>query len=146
MATRAEFPLQVFYDGRCAICSREMQLLQRRECAGRLVFFDISAPDFMAAEQGRSKADFMKELHVRDGAGRFHTGVSAFARIWSAFPESLLSRLLERILALPGIHQCAAIGYATCPQDQLPRRELSIALKRMLVAAEGPMSPLRQEI
>ena len=113
MATSTRFPLQVFYDGNCSICSREMRLYQRRECADRLIFFDISAPGFNAADHDRSFEDFMKELHVRDADGQYHTGISAFARIWSAFPESPLYSLLERTVTLPGIRQGADLGYAT---------------------------------
>lgn len=113
MATSTRFPLQVFYDGSCVICSREMRTYQARECTDRLVFFDISAPGFRAKEHGRDLEDFMKELHVRDAEGQFHTGISAFARIWSAFPESPLYSILEKTLNLPGIKQGADIGYAT---------------------------------
>jgi len=113
MATSTKFPLQVFYDGSCAVCSREMRVYQRRNSSERLVFFDISAPGFNPAEYGRNLDDFMKELHVRDAMGQYHTGVAAFARIWSAFPESPLYSLLERAVNLPGIRQGADLGYAT---------------------------------
>ena len=112
MADSTKFPLTVYYDGACAVCSREMLVYQRRESAGRLVFFDISAPGFNAIEHGRSFEEFMKELHVRDAGGQFHTGISAFARIWSAFPESPLYSLLERTINLPGIRQGADLSYA----------------------------------
>jgi len=111
MASSTKFPLQVFYDGSCLVCNREMQVYQRRESAGRLVFFDISASGFNVTEHGRTLEEFMKELHVRDAAGEFHTGISAFARIWSAFPESPLYSLLERGINLPGIRQGADLGY-----------------------------------
>jgi len=89
-----------------------MQIYQRRECVERLVFFDISAPGFNAKDHGRAFEDFMKELHVRDAAGQFHTGISAFSRIWSAFPESPLYSLLDYSVNLPGIRQGADLGYA----------------------------------
>ncbi|MCF6178190.1 MAG: DUF393 domain-containing protein [Geopsychrobacter sp.] len=94
MANSSKFPLQVFYDGSCGVCSREMRVYQRRESAARLKFIDISAPGFIAADHDRSFSEFMQELHVRDAEGQFHTGVAAFARIWSAFPDSPLYSLL----------------------------------------------------
>jgi predicted DCC family thiol-disulfide oxidoreductase YuxK len=112
MADSTKFPLTVYYDGSCAICSREMLVYQRRE-SDRLVFYDISAPGFDAIDHGGTLDAFMKELHVRDAAGQFHTGISAFARIWSAFPESPLYSLLERTINLPGIRQGADLSYAT---------------------------------
>lgn len=113
MASTTKFPIQVFYDGSCFICSREMQIYQRRDSGGRLIFFDISVAGFDAAEHQSTIDALMKELHVRDADGVFHTGISAFARIWSAFPDSPLYSLLERTINLPGIRQGADLGYAT---------------------------------
>lgn len=112
MATVTKFPLHVFYDGSCAVCNREMQIYRQRESGGELKFFDISAPGFDAAEHDVSIEELMKELHVREADGQFHTGTAAFARIWSAFPDSPLYRLLERAVSLPGISKGADLGYA----------------------------------
>ncbi len=113
MASSSKFPLQIFYDGSCRVCSREMQVYQRRESADRLQFIDISAPGFIATDHDRSLAEFTRELHVRDSAGQFYTGVAAFARIWSALPESPLYSLLGQAVSLPGVRQGADLGYAT---------------------------------
>jgi len=113
MAQRTHFPLTVFFDGKCSVCSREMRIYQQRKCDGRLTFIDISAPGFIAADHGRSAEEFMRELHVRDADGNFYTGVEAFVRIWSAFPESPLYSLLGHTVSLPGIRQGADLGYAT---------------------------------
>ena len=112
MASSTRFPLKVFYDGSCAVCSREMSLYMRRDSSEHLTFIDISAPGFDAREHGRSQAEFDRELHVQDAAGQYHAGISAFSRIWSAFPDSPLYSLLERTLNLPGVRQSADLGYA----------------------------------
>ena len=113
MGQSTRFPLKVYFDGGCAVCSREMSIYRRRESSGRLVFIDISAPEFNAADYGRQPQEFMRELHVRDAAGEFHTGIAAFPRIWSAFPESPLYSLLGHAINLPGIRQGAELSYAT---------------------------------
>lgn len=112
MAQSPRFPLKIFYDGSCVVCSREMSLYMRRDCGERLTFIDISAPGFDARQYGFSQAELMKELHVLDAGGESHTGIAAFSRIWSAFPESPLYTLLERTINLPGIRQGADLGYA----------------------------------
>lgn len=112
MAQSTRFPLQIFYDGSCLVCSREMQIYQKRESNGRLIFIDISAPGFVPAEYGRSAEEFMRELHVRDADGNFFTGVGAFVRIWSAFPDSPLYTFLGHTINLPGVRQGADLGYA----------------------------------
>lgn len=113
MAQSSRFPLQVFYDGSCAVCSREMAIYQKRKGTGRLIFIDISAPGFIAADHDRRQEEFMRELHVRDAQGDYFTGVEAFTRIWSAFPDSPLYSLLGHTISLPGIRQSADLGYAT---------------------------------
>ncbi len=113
MATGTKFPLQIFFDGSCGICSREMQIYRDQDSGARLIFFDISDPGFDAAEYDCNTKELMKELHVRDADGQFHTGIAAFARIWGSFPESPLYRLLEYSVTLPGIRLGADLGYAT---------------------------------
>lgn len=125
MAQSTRFPLQIFYDGACSVCSREMRSYQKRESGGRLNFIDISAADFSAADHGSSHQDLMRELHVRDADGQFHKGVGAFVRIWSAFPDSPLYSLLGRTMSLPVIRQGADLGYAIFARFRhlLPRTE-----------------------
>ena len=64
-----EFPLTVFYDGSCRVCSKEMYVYQGMEHGGRLEFVDISDPDFNPDEFGISLADFMLLMHAIDRKG-----------------------------------------------------------------------------
>lgn len=107
-----QFPLQVFYDGHCVVCSREMELYKRRNHQNRLIFIDINAPDFSADRYGRSHDELMEKLHVRDAAGQYFTGVDAFIKIWQAFPSSVLYGFLSKTINLPGIRLGADMGYA----------------------------------
>ncbi len=113
MKSHSRVPLEVFYDGSCSVCSREMQVYQRLNTQGQLLFIDISAVEFNANLYGHSLEEFMKKLHVRDSEGLFHTGVEAFALIWSAFPDSPLYSLLCKTVRLPGVRLGAKLGYAT---------------------------------
>jgi len=109
--TLTHFPLQIFYDGHCVVCSREMELYKRRNHENRLIFIDINAPDFAADMYGRSHEEFMEKLHVRDAAGQYFTGIDAFIKIWQAFPSSPLYGFLGKTVDLPGIRLGANIGY-----------------------------------
>jgi predicted DCC family thiol-disulfide oxidoreductase YuxK len=104
------YPLTVFYDGACGVCSREISHY-RSIADERLQFVDIAAADFAAAAYGRSPAEFQARLHVRDGEGRFFTGVEAFRRLWEALPSPFYP-LLAGLVGLPGIHLAARAGYA----------------------------------
>jgi predicted DCC family thiol-disulfide oxidoreductase YuxK len=120
---RPALPLTVFYDGGCAVCAREMAHYRRKGREGRLRFVDISDPQFDAAPYGRSRADFMAQMHALDAAGRFFRGVDAFPAIWTTFPERRY-RLLAALLGLRGLHGLAACGYRLFARLRrfLPRR------------------------
>lgn len=104
------YPLTVFYDGACGVCSKEMRHYQGL-ADQRLQFVDIAAADFDAAGYGRTAGEFQAQLHVCDAAGRFFTGVEAFRRLWDALPSSFYP-LLAGFVGLPGIHLAARTGYA----------------------------------
>jgi len=125
---RRPYPLTVFYDGSCHICSREMASYQEQDAQGRLEFVDISAAAFDPASFGRSREDFMVQLHVRDAAGKFHLGVDAFPVIWEALPANRLQWLGD-LIRLPGFHLLARLGYRTFARlrTYLPRRSAPCA-------------------
>lgn len=112
MTSAATYPLEIFYDGSCLVCSREMELYRRRNPQQRLVFIDISRDDFCAEEYGRSQQQFMAALHIRDAGGRFSTGIDAFLVLWRAFPSGSLYRLFGGVISLPGVHLASRFGYA----------------------------------
>jgi len=106
------FPLEIFYDGSCKVCSAEMQGYRKRNPKKRLAFIDVSHPDFKPEVYGKTLDDFMARMHVRDGNGRFETGVEAFMLIWQAFPDGSLYRLLSAMIGFPGINPLARCSYA----------------------------------
>lgn len=105
-----DFPLTIFYDGSCIVCSREMEVYRRKSHGDRLRFVDISAPDFVAEDYGRTLEQFMAQLHVRDASGRYYLGVDAFPAIWQALPDSGY-RWFAELIGIPGLHLLAVFGY-----------------------------------
>ena len=106
------FPLEIFYDGSCAVCSAEMQVYRRRNPQNRLRFTDISTADFEPEHYGKSLNEFMAMMHVREANGKFATGVEAFMLIWQAFPDGSLYRLCSALIGLPGINLLSRCGYS----------------------------------
>jgi len=115
--------LEVFYDGSCSVCRREMEHYRRRDRDGRLQLVDISVAGFDAGVYGRDLQAFMARLHVRDARGGFYTGVDAFARIWEVIPGAGWT-LLARVIQLPGVHLLSAVVYALFARYRgyLPKR------------------------
>ncbi len=102
------WPAQVFYDGGCPVCSREMGHYRHRSNSEKLLFLDIAACDFRAEDYGFCQDDLMRALHVRCHDGSVHTGVEAFRVIWQATPHM---GWLATLVALPGVHGLVALLY-----------------------------------
>lgn len=75
--------LEVFFDGDCPLCAREVAWLSARDRAGRLRFTDIAAPDFDPAAIGLDRAALMGRLHARTADGAWRTGMDALRAAWA---------------------------------------------------------------
>lgn len=104
-----KYPLTIFFDGACSVCSTEMSHY-RSMADQRVAFVDIATNDFDAEVFGKTTADFQEKLHARDADGQFFTGVEAFRRLWEALPSPFYP-LLSTVIGLPGIHFLARTGY-----------------------------------
>jgi predicted DCC family thiol-disulfide oxidoreductase YuxK len=111
MSAAPRFPLQVFFDGACPLCSREIDHYRRQDHQQRLEAIDISAPGFDPQKYGISLEAFMAELHAIDQAGTVYRGVAAFRAIWQAFPEKIVYRAMGRLVGLPLAGRLAAMAY-----------------------------------
>jgi len=111
MTNAPAFPLSVYYDGSCIVCSTEIEHYRRKDRDNRLVLVDISRPDFNPEPLNISLQAFMYELHVIDRNGTVYKGVEAFWAIWQAFPASTLYGMLGTLISLPVINPLARLGY-----------------------------------
>jgi predicted DCC family thiol-disulfide oxidoreductase YuxK len=77
--------ITVLYDGECPLCTREVEMLRRRDPEGRAARFeDIAAPGFDAARYGRSQAELMARIHGVLPDGTLVDGVEVFRRVYAA--------------------------------------------------------------
>jgi predicted DCC family thiol-disulfide oxidoreductase YuxK len=76
--------LEVFYDGGCPLCRREMAVLKTWDRRGRIAFTDIDAAGFDAQALGKSQQELMDRIHGRLPNGDWVTGVEVFRRLYSA--------------------------------------------------------------
>lgn len=107
---KISYPLTVFYDGACGVCSSEMRYYQSI-ADHKVNFVDISTENFIAESYGKSDRDFQKELHLCDSSGVFFTGVEAFRKLWQALPSPFYP-LLSGVVGLPGVNLAVRSGYA----------------------------------
>ncbi len=96
--------LTVFYDGSCAMCSAEMQVVQRLDVDGDITLADCAAASFDDTPyrgEGVSREAMLTTLHVRDVLGDWHRGVDAFALIYATVGAPGLARLWAHPLTRP---------------------------------------------
>jgi predicted DCC family thiol-disulfide oxidoreductase YuxK len=76
--------IEVFYDGACSLCTRDIPFLQRLDRKHRIRYADISAEDFDAGEYGHSFESFMSEIHGRLPDGTWVRGVEVSRRLYAS--------------------------------------------------------------
>jgi len=109
-AMKINYPLTLFYDGACGVCSTEIRYY-RSIADQRIIFVNIASVNFAAEAFGKTMDEFQEKLHARDAEGHYYTGVEAFRRLWEALPSPFYP-LLSSFVGLPGIHLSARAGYA----------------------------------
>lgn len=76
---------EVFFDGQCPLCRREIEMLRRFDRKGRVRFTDIATSAFDASAVGKTQAELMARIHGRDLAtGDLVEGVEVFRRLYAA--------------------------------------------------------------
>ena len=107
--------VEVFYDGACPLCTREMRWLRRLDRDGRVLFTDISDPAFDPATVGRPFEALMARLHGRLADGRVIEGVEVFRQLYAAVGF----RRLVAFTRAPVVSQLMDAGYALFARNRL---------------------------
>lgn len=82
MALNPVYPVELFFDGDCPLCIREVAWLAARSSAGRLQLLDVNTLESDDNLPGR--AELLAILHARDAAGNWYRGVDATVAVWQA--------------------------------------------------------------
>lgn len=111
----ADFDVEVFYDGECPLCRREIEMLRGRDRRGRIRFVDIAAEGFDASSVGVTWATLMARIHGRLPDGTLIEGVEVFRRVYGVlgFPR------LVALTRLPGIAQLLDFAYRVFARNRL---------------------------
>lgn len=112
---RASFDVEVFFDGECPLCVREINMLRRLDRAGRVRFTDIADPAFDPASTGRSFEELMDRIHARLADGTLIEGVEVFRRLYTAVGFGPL----VAVTRLPGLSSALDWGYRSFAKNRL---------------------------
>lgn len=100
--------IKVYYDGKCGLCSKEINHYKKIAPKGLFDWQDITKSDEDLKAQGISLAEGLKYLHVKDRDGTFYIGLKAFLLIWQQLKRW---RFLAILLSWPVFHQIADWAY-----------------------------------
>lgn len=106
---------EVFFDGECPLCVREINMLRRKDSENKLVFTDIAGSGFDASKIGLTQEVLMARIHGRDATGEIVEGVEVFRRLYGAIG---FSRLVA-VSRWPGIAQVLNLGYFVFARNRL---------------------------
>lgn len=112
----ATWHVEVFYDGACPLCMREIAMLRRRDRKHqRIRFTDISAAEFSAASYGKPRRAFVDRIQGRLPDGTWIEGVEVFRRLYSAVGFAWLIPLTR----LPIIRHLLDAAYRVFARNRL---------------------------
>lgn len=100
--------IDVYYDGKCGLCSKEITYYRRIAPNGIFNWLDVANDPTPLAQHNISQSDALRRLHVRDIKGHWHIGADAFIIIWRQLGYW---RILAFLVALPGVKQVARLFY-----------------------------------
>ena len=107
--------VEVFFDGECPLCVREINMMKRLDRKQRIRFTDIASPTFRAKAYGRDMDDFMSRMQGRLPGGEWIEGVEVFRRLYGAIGL----RWLIPLTRLPGISHLLDAAYTIFAKNRL---------------------------
>jgi predicted DCC family thiol-disulfide oxidoreductase YuxK len=104
----APAPLQVYFDGGCPVCSREVAFYKVRPGIAGFTWVDVSDVDGATLGPGLTREAALARMHVRREDGTLLSGAAAFAEMWRRMPGFTW---LGRLVALPPMRAVAELAY-----------------------------------
>jgi len=108
MQLRPESRTQVYYDGGCPVCSREVAVYRARPGAEAFEWVDVHRADPAQLGPDLTCDQALARMHVRTPDGTLLSGAAAFGAIWRGLPGL---RWLGRLVSIPPLSGIAEIGY-----------------------------------
>ena len=107
--------IEVFFDGGCPLCLREVNLLKRWDRQSKIRFTDIDAPEFLESNCEKNYDELMEQMHGRLPDGTWVQGVEVFRRLYAAVGFGPLVWLTR----WPVVSQLLDLGYRIFARNRL---------------------------
>lgn len=109
------YPLTVFFDGACPICTREIALMKRLDRKQRILFCDFSLPEYDGKVTGFAPSELGQVIHAQWADGSVIRGVEVFRAMWEATGLGFLNKLSRLSFIEPLLYK----GYAWFARNRL---------------------------
>ena len=100
--------ITVYYDGKCGLCSKEINHYKKIVEGDKFNWVDITIDDKEFVSNGFKVSEGLNQLHIKDENGQFHIGVDAFITIWKNIKYW---KTLAKIISFPLIKIFAELVY-----------------------------------
>ena len=88
--------ITVFYDGKCGLCSKEINYYKTIANPKKFTWLDVANNPNHLKSIDVNLSDALMQLHVLDNENNIHVGVDAFKLIWSKIGRyKFLAKLLD---------------------------------------------------
>lgn len=98
------------YDGDCGFCRRSIRWIQTHDRAERLEYLPRQSADRIARYPQLDATRYQNAIQLVCPDGTIRSGAAATATALTSLPDRRW-QYLGRLLQLPGIRQCARLGY-----------------------------------
>lgn len=109
------YDVEVFFDGDCPLCTKEITMLRKLDRKARIRFTDIAARGFDAAETPFTQVELMDSIRGRLGDGTPIEGVEVFRRLYAAVGLGPLVAMTR----IPGISHGLDAAYRVFAKNRL---------------------------
>ncbi len=99
--------LEVFYDGGCPLCRREINYFRALKSRVPVTWLDLTDSN-AELPQGLDRCSALARMHVRVDGRYYYQGAAAFGILWSQF---VYWRMLGLFLRIPPVTWCADLLY-----------------------------------
>lgn len=110
-----EFEVEVFFDGGCPLCRREINMLKRWDRRRMIRFTDLQTPALQNGAAGKSFDELMDRIHGRLPDGSLIEGVEVFRRMYAAVGMGWI----VAVTRIPGISHLMNFGYRVFARNRL---------------------------
>ena len=106
---------EVFYDGDCPLCMREINMIRRKDKESKILFSDIAAQGFNPSKFGLAQGELMDRIHGRMPDGKIVSGVEVFRQLYTAIGF----RKTVKLTRLPLISHLLDLAYIVFAKNRL---------------------------